>query len=85
MAEGDGDAMIKTKKNSNNTIIPIIIGIIGGFWLHSIYNISLQYNLSYISIPTIILAFFLMTYLSFQSDILYKQQPTETINNTPQQ
>lgn len=62
--------VIKTKK-INSTIIPIILGIIGGFWLHSIYNISLQYNLSYVTIPMVILAFFLMTYLSFQSDIIY--------------
>lgn len=62
--------MIKIKK-WNNILLPIILGIIGGFWLHSVYNISLQYNLSYITIPTIIIAFFLMTYLSFQSDIIY--------------
>lgn len=65
--------MIKTKK-TNNIIIPVILGIIWGFWLHSIYNISLQYSLSYITIPMVILAFFLMTYLMFQSDIIYKQQ-----------
>jgi RsiW-degrading membrane proteinase PrsW (M82 family) len=65
--------IIKTKR-ANNTIVPIILGIIGGFWLHSIYNISLQYNLSYVTIPIIIIAFFLMTYLTFQSDIIYKQQ-----------
>jgi len=62
--------MIKTKK-TNSIIIPVILGIIGGFWLHSAYNISLQYNLSYITIPMVILAFFLMTYLTFQSDIIY--------------
>lgn len=62
--------VIKTKR-ANNTILPIILGVIGGVWLHSIYNISLQYNLSYITIPMVILAFFLMTYLSFQSDIIY--------------
>jgi len=63
--------MIKTKK-TNNIIIPVILGIIWGFWLHSIYNISLQYSLTYITIPLIILAFFLMTYLTFQSDIIYR-------------
>jgi len=65
--------VIKTKK-TNRTIMPIILGIIGGVWLHSIYNISLQYNLSYITIPIIILAFFLMTYLTFQSDIIYRKK-----------
>jgi len=62
--------MIKTKR-TNSIIVPVILGIIGGFWLHSIYNLSLQYSLSYITIPMVILAFFLMTYLTFQSDILY--------------
>jgi RsiW-degrading membrane proteinase PrsW (M82 family) len=65
--------VIKTKR-TNSIILPIILGIIGGVWLHSIYNISLQYSLSYITIPMVILAFFLMTYLTFQSDIIYKQQ-----------
>ncbi|MCX6824557.1 MAG: PrsW family glutamic-type intramembrane protease [candidate division SR1 bacterium] len=62
--------MIKTKK-TNSIIVPVILGIIGGFGLHSIYNLSLQYSLSYITIPIVILAFFLMTYLTFQSDIIY--------------
>lgn len=65
--------VIKTKK-TNKIIMPVILGVIGWVWLHSIYNISLQYNLSYVTIPMIILAFFLMTYLTFQSDIIYKQK-----------
>ena len=65
--------IVKTKKR-NNVIVPIILGIIGWFWLHSIYNISLQYELSYITIPIIILAFFLLTYLTFQSDIIYSSE-----------
>jgi hypothetical protein len=64
---------IKTKR-TNNIILPVILGIIGWFWLHSAYNISLEYS-RYVTIPMIILAFFLMTYLTFQSDILYKKQP----------
>lgn len=65
--------MIKIKK-PKSIIVPVILGIIGWFWLHSIYNISLQYNLSYVTIPLIILAFFLLTYLTFQSDIIYNTQ-----------
>ncbi len=65
--------MIKTKR-TNSVIVSVILGIIGGFGLHSIYNISLQYNLGYITIPMVILAFFLMTYLTFQSDIIYKEK-----------
>lgn len=67
--------VIKTKR-TNSIILPVILGIVGGFWLHSIYNISLQYSLSYITIPMVILAFFLMTYLTFQSDIIYSS-PTK--------
>lgn len=66
--------MIKSKKRSNSIIIPVILGIISWLWLHSIYNISLQYSMSYVTIPIIILAFFLMTYLTFKSDIIYKEQ-----------
>ncbi len=64
---------IKTKK-TNKIIMPLILGVIGWVWLHSIYNISLQYNLSYVTIPMIILAFFLMTYMTFQSDIIYRSE-----------
>ncbi len=64
---------IKSKK-INNVLVWALLGIIGWFWLHSIYNISLQYSLSYVTIPLIVLCFFLMTYLTFQSDIIYKQQ-----------
>lgn len=63
-----------TKKRTNHNIIRITVGILGWFWLHSAYNISLQYNLSYVTIPIIILAFFLLTYLTFQSDIIYSSE-----------
>lgn len=62
--------VIKIRK-TDNIIIPVILGVIWGFWLHSAYNISLEYSLSYITIPIVILAFFLLTYLTFQSDIIY--------------
>lgn len=65
--------IVKTKQ-TNSKIIPIILGIIGWFWLHSIYNISLQYKLSYVTIPIIILAFFLLSYITFQSDIIYSSE-----------
>lgn len=65
--------IVKTKK-TNSLIIPVILGIIGWVWLHSIYNISLQYNLSYVTVPMIILSFFLLTYLTFQSDIIYSSE-----------
>ena len=63
---------VKFSKNKN-LILPITLWIISWFALHSLYNISLQLQLNYISIPLIILCFFLLTYLFFQSDIIYKQ------------
>ena len=60
-------------KKRHNIIIPTVIGIIAGFGLHSLYNIGLNYSLSYVTIPVIIVAFFLLTYLFFRSDSLYKK------------
>ena len=64
---------IKMQK-SNRVAMPLILGVIWWVWLHSIYNISLQYSINYITIPLIILAFFLLTYMTFQSDIIYRSK-----------
>ncbi len=66
--------MIKSKRK-DSIIVPAILWIIWGFGLHSIYNISLQYHLTYITIPLIIMCFFMMTYLTFQTDLMYKPKP----------
>lgn len=60
-------------KKQHNIIIPTLIGILSGFGLHSLYNIGLNYSLSYVTIPVIMIAFFLLTYLFFRSDSLYKK------------
>jgi RsiW-degrading membrane proteinase PrsW (M82 family) len=60
-------------KRRHNIIIPTIIGILFWFGLHSLYNIWLSYQLSYITIPVIIISFFLLTYLFFRSDSIYKK------------
>ena len=73
--------MLKIKRKNIGATLPIVLGIISGFWIHSLYNISLQYHLTYITIPMVVLTFFLMTYLSFQSDIIYKEQ-TNTLWDT---
>lgn len=54
-------------------IVALLVGIIWWWWLHSAYNLSLEYNLQYISIPLIILCFFLLTFLLYQSDIIYEK------------
>lgn len=60
-------------KTTTNRNIPIVLWIIWGLAIHSIYNIGLYYQTNYITIPLVVLAFFLLTYLTFQSDIIYKQ------------
>ncbi len=60
-------------KKWNNILIPSILGISLWFGLHSTYNIGLNFHLSYITIPVIIVSFFLLTYLFFRSDSLYKK------------
>lgn len=59
-----------------------MIGIISGVALHSLYNLSLSWNLWYISLPLIIVLFFLMTYFLFQSDILYIPADQDPTKNT---
>lgn len=41
--------------------------------MHSLYNVSLEYHMQYVSIPLIIVCFFLLSYLLYQSDILYEK------------
>ncbi len=53
--------------------IATLIGILVWFTLHSWYNIWLEYRLHYLSVPLIIFMVFLLTYLLFQSDLLYKK------------
>lgn len=60
-------------KKRHTIIIPTLIGILAWFGIHSLYNIWLNYQLSYVTIPVIIVAFFLLTYLFFRSDSLYKK------------
>lgn len=60
-------------KKRHSVIIPTIIWILLWFGLHSLYNIGLNYQMSYITIPVIIVCFFLLSYLFFRSDSLYKK------------
>lgn len=49
----------------------VFIGIILWFGLHSIYNLSLFYNRSFVSIPMIIVWYFIFNFLMFKSDKIY--------------
>lgn len=66
-------AFITIRFKKLNIIFPVILWLLLWFSLHSLYNIGLNYTLSYITIPVIIIAFFLLTYLFFRSDSLYRK------------
>jgi RsiW-degrading membrane proteinase PrsW (M82 family) len=61
---------IQKKRNFGFALIGWIIWGVG---IHSLYNISLAYHLQYITIPIIIICFFLLSYLLYQSDMLYEK------------
>lgn len=63
-------------------LITTIIGIVSWVALHSIYNLSLTWNLWYITLPLVIILFFLMSYFLFQSDILYLPADKDPKPNT---
>lgn len=67
-------AFLAVKIQKKRSFAAALIGwIIWGVWIHSLYNISLAYHMSYITIPIIIVCFFLLSYLLYQSDILYER------------
>jgi len=66
-------AFLAIKIQKKRSFAAALIGwLIWGVWIHSLYNISLAYHMSYITIPIIIVCFFLLSYLLYQSDILYE-------------
>ncbi|MFZ2911959.1 MAG: PrsW family glutamic-type intramembrane protease [Candidatus Absconditicoccaceae bacterium] len=52
-------------------ILFVFIGIILGFGVHLIYNLSLFYNRNFITIPLIIIGYFILSFLMFKSDKIY--------------
>jgi len=54
--------------------IYVLIWMILGFWIHAIYNLSLFYNFKFIWIGLLIFSYFLLNYLVFKSDIVYKKK-----------
>jgi hypothetical protein len=54
--------------------VALFISIAGGVALHGTYNIGLEYQLSYITIPLIIFLFFLLSLFLFKSDLLYMKK-----------
>jgi hypothetical protein len=63
--------------NKKNWIIITVLWILGWFAVHSIYNISLQYQLTGITIALAILLFFGLSFFLFKSDILYQPKQAQ--------
>jgi RsiW-degrading membrane proteinase PrsW (M82 family) len=51
----------------------MIIGLLLWFGLHTTYNLSLNFQLSYVTVSVIILSLFLLSYLFFRSNSLYRK------------
>lgn len=63
----------KTDKNKNN-IFKYLIWIICGFTLHGIYNLSLFYQTKIITILILLVCYFILSYLLFNSDLIYQKK-----------
>ena len=61
-------------KKDNSKIkyrLKCLIGIVSWFWLHALYNLSLNYNYKILTILILIVCYFILTYLLFNSDLIY--------------
>lgn len=63
----------KNKLNKTN-IFKISIWILSGFALHGLYNLSLFYESKIITILILVICYFILTFLLFKSDLVYKKK-----------
>ena len=71
--------MIKKDKNKLKYRLRCLIGIICWFGLHALYNLSLNYNYKILTILILIACYFVLTYLLFNSDLIYKKMWEEKL------
>ena len=64
--------LIKKDKNKLKYRLKCLIWILAWFWLHALYNISLNYHYTIITIIILVACYFILTYLLFNSDLVYK-------------
>ena len=64
--------VIKKDKNKLKYRLKCLIWILAWFLLHSLYNLSLNYNYKTLTILIIIVCYFILTYLLINSDLIYK-------------
>lgn len=66
--------IIKKDKHRLKYWLKCLIWIICWFWLHWLYNISLVYKYKIITILILIICYFILSYLLFNSDSLYSEK-----------
>lgn len=64
--------LIKKDKNKLKYWLKCLIWILAWFGLHSLYNLSLNYWYTIITILILIICYFILTYLLINSDMIYK-------------
>ncbi|HOG15146.1 MAG TPA: PrsW family glutamic-type intramembrane protease [Candidatus Absconditabacterales bacterium] len=66
--------VIKKYDNKGKNLLKYFVGILAGFGLHGIYNLSLSYNIKIVTIAILIVCYFVLTYLLFNSDLIYQKK-----------
>ncbi|MCK9466751.1 MAG: PrsW family intramembrane metalloprotease [Candidatus Absconditabacterales bacterium] len=64
----------KKHDNKGKDLLKYFVGILAGFALHGIYNLSLFYNIKIITIIILISCYFILSYLLFNSDLIYQKK-----------
>lgn len=55
-------------------ILSMIAWILVWFWVHALYNLSIVNWWKFVTIPLIIISFFVLSYLLFKSDLLFERK-----------
>lgn len=66
--------LIKKDKNKLKYWLKCLIWILAWFGLHALYNVSLNYHYTILTIIILIACYFILTYLLFNSDLIYKEE-----------
>lgn len=56
-----------------NVFISIVLWLMAGIAIHSLYNISLHFKLWYLVVMFVVIWYFIITYLIYNSDVVYKK------------
>jgi hypothetical protein len=66
--------IVKTHERKFKNVLKYFVWILAGFGLHGIYNLSLYYNVKIVTIVILIVCYFVLTYLLFNSDLIYQKK-----------